>query len=1139
MRNIFTTLFTLCFLTNLFAQPGNALNFDGVDDRINAPLPAVFSDIPNNDITIEAWVNPSGSAFQRIVFAEPSTTNFMSMGTSTGNVIYFYVIKNGTTYSLGTTTTIPQNSWTHVACTWKASTNTINCYFNGILQPSVAGGSSSNGTAGLLSIGARPDGAQFFNGALDDIRIWSEARTACQLQANMNANLTGSEPNLQAFYPFNQGTAGGTNSGVTTLTDNAGNSDGTLINFSLTGNSSNWVASGANLNVQGLQVASRVVTDTTICYGSGYTLPDGSLLNHVIAPVKDTIRSLTAAGCDSFTITNINVGLCGTNNALDFDGANDVVNTSLPAVFNNIPGNDITIEAWVNPAGSAFQRIVFAEPSTTNFMSMGTSTGNVIYFYVIKNGTTYSLGTTTTIPQNSWTHVACTWEASTNTVKCYFNGILQPSVNGGASSTGTAGMLSIGARPGGAQYFSGKLDEIRIWSEARTACELQANYRTALNGTETNLAAYYTFDHGVAGGNNTGVTTLVDFAGGNNGTLNGFTLNGGASNWVTSGAVRNTLGLQDADTTLQNVFVCKGEDYTFPDATSATNITAQLIHASHLINGNGCDSVVVTTVNVNPTYNQTTSATICSGGSYTFADGTTQSNITAQVVYTSHLQTINGCDSIIVTTVNVNPTYNQTTSATICSGGSYTFADGTTQSNITSQVVYTSHLQTINGCDSVIVTTVNVNPTYNQTTSATICSGGSYTFADGTTQSNITAQVVYTSHLQTINGCDSVIVTTVNVNPTYNQANSATICSGSSYTFADGTAQSNITAQVVYTSHLQTVNGCDSIIVTTVNVNPTYNQTTSATICSGGSYTFADGTTQSNITAQVVYTSHLQTVNGCDSIIVTTVDVNPTYNQTTSATICSGGSYTFADGTTQNNITAQTVYTSTLQTVNGCDSIIVTTVNVNPTYSQTTSATICSGGSYTFADGTTQSNITAQVVYTSHLQTINGCDSVIVTTVDVATVNTTVVQNNDTLTATGDSFQWLTCTGNGYTVIGGAISATYIASSNGSYAVVVTSNNCSDTSQCYQVIKNDIAGTDITARLKLYPNPTTGRFVIETTGLTNAIKIEVLDMDGRLVSIHQHYNSNTAEEFIQAAAGIYFVKVTTTDGTAIFKVVKE
>src|SRR5690606_14572241 len=64
-------------------------------------------------------------------------------------------------------------------------------------------------------------------------------------------------------------------------------------------------------------------------------------------------------------------------------------------------------------------------------------------------------------------------------------------------------------------------------------------------------------------------------------------------------------------------------------------------------------------------------------------------------------------------------------------------------------------------------------------------------------------------------------------------------------------------------------------IETTVNVNPTYFNQESTNICSGGSYTFPDGTTQTNITAQVIYNSNLTTTLGCDSIVETTVIVDP------------------------------------------------------------------------------------------------------------------------------------------------------------------------------------------------------------------------------------------------------------------------
>jgi len=438
----------------------------------------------------------------------------------------------------------------------------------------------------------------------------------------------------------------------------------------------------------------------------------------------------------------------------------------------------------------------------------------------------------------------------------------------------------------------------------------------------------------------------------------------------------------------ETVAVCSGNNYKFPDGTT-TNITGETVHTSNLKTSSGCDSIIETTVLANPTYNLKETATVCPGDSYTFPDGTTQSNITQQTVHTSSLTSKNSCDSIIETTVTISPVYKLDRTDFVCYGGTYTFPDGTAQENITEQAVHASHLLTVNGsCDSTITTTVNVYPVYDLLETVAVCSGSNYTFPDGTTQKNITEQQVHTSHLLTVNGsCDSSITTTVTVNPVYHLQETVAVCSGSNYTFPDGTTQKNITEKTTHTSSfLTTGDACDSSITTTVNVNPVYDLQETIAVCPGNSYTFPDGATQENITEQVVYTSHLLTANGlCDSSITTTVNVKPIYDLQETVAVCSGSSYTFPDGTSQENITEQVVYTSHLLTVNGsCDSTITTTVNVKPTFDQTETATICEGDSYTFADATTQNNITQSMEYTSYLQTVNGsCDSTITTYVVV------------------------------------------------------------------------------------------------------------------------------------------------------------
>jgi hypothetical protein len=74
------------------------------------------------------------------------------------------------------------------------------------------------------------------------------AKTQAEIQSSMNTELAGNEPGLVAYYNFNQGTAGGTNTAITSLFDKTVNGyDGTLNNFTLTGVTSNWV-NGAPIN---------------------------------------------------------------------------------------------------------------------------------------------------------------------------------------------------------------------------------------------------------------------------------------------------------------------------------------------------------------------------------------------------------------------------------------------------------------------------------------------------------------------------------------------------------------------------------------------------------------------------------------------------------------------------------------------------------------------------------------------------------------------------------------------------------------------------------------------------------------------------------------------------------------------------
>ncbi|MFD2724911.1 HYR domain-containing protein [Hyunsoonleella rubra] len=137
------------------------------------------------------------------------------------------------------------NTWLHLAITFDGAA--VKGYLDGKLIATTPATTAE--IIGLiaanqdLDVGAliEPFIPVSLGGKLDEVRIWNVARTQAELQANMCKEIS-AQPGLIALYHFNQGVAGGDNTGLTTVIDDSGNGyDLTLHNFALMGPTSNWV----------------------------------------------------------------------------------------------------------------------------------------------------------------------------------------------------------------------------------------------------------------------------------------------------------------------------------------------------------------------------------------------------------------------------------------------------------------------------------------------------------------------------------------------------------------------------------------------------------------------------------------------------------------------------------------------------------------------------------------------------------------------------------------------------------------------------------------------------------------------------------------------------------------------------------
>ncbi len=144
----------------------------------------------------------------------------------------------------------------------------------------------------------------------------------------------------------------------------------------------------------------------------------------------------------------------------------------------------------------------------------------------------------------------------------------------------------------------------------------------------------------------------------------------------------------------------------------------------------------------------------------------------------------------------------------------------------------------------------------------------------------------------------------------------------------------------------------------------------------------------------------------------------------------------------------------------------------------------------------------------------------------VTMVDTAVSVAGATLTAhaTGATYQWINCNGN--SPISGANAQNYTAVNTGNYAVVLNQNGCADTSACYHIITVALSEPAPFADLKIYPNPSTGKFYIGDDNSQNSnFEIEIYNVLGEKVYRETQVWGKIEFDFSDYPGNIYLAKI--------------
>jgi hypothetical protein len=163
---------------------GQAGNFDGGDDTVTM---GDTLDLIGTELTVSAWFNPfscrsNGGGVNKLGTAG----NYRLIIASAACLVQFALKDSGgTTQNLNSQSSIQRNKWSHVVGTVNSNGNGV-IYINGISNNTTDFTITRGDTSTVLNIGRNTNNATFFDGKIDDVRIYNRALSATEVMQLYN-----------------------------------------------------------------------------------------------------------------------------------------------------------------------------------------------------------------------------------------------------------------------------------------------------------------------------------------------------------------------------------------------------------------------------------------------------------------------------------------------------------------------------------------------------------------------------------------------------------------------------------------------------------------------------------------------------------------------------------------------------------------------------------------------------------------------------------------------------------------------------------------------------------------------------------------------------------------------------------------
>jgi hypothetical protein len=173
--------------SKVVGQYGYALDFDGADDYVNVP-DANSLDIVNR-LTMMAWIKPSNKSLDLEIAGKGYMYILKMDGAGSGTpyqLELYLTATNGTDYAFksGASNLISFETWTHVAAV--KNDTAVSLFINGNLVYNETASLTMKTDSSSFLIGDNPDNNQYFDGCIDEVRVYPTALTQREIVSDSN-----------------------------------------------------------------------------------------------------------------------------------------------------------------------------------------------------------------------------------------------------------------------------------------------------------------------------------------------------------------------------------------------------------------------------------------------------------------------------------------------------------------------------------------------------------------------------------------------------------------------------------------------------------------------------------------------------------------------------------------------------------------------------------------------------------------------------------------------------------------------------------------------------------------------------------------------------------------------------------------